>query len=89
MLYRLNAPRFAVRVWDEGGVVHDEADATLFEVTPAAAEVLRLLSLRPALDLPELAQQMFDGLPEPEDLAALEAALAQLQQVGFVRSVPA
>lgn len=81
----LNATRFNFRVWDDGCVVHDHADGSLYALTPVAGELLGHLASRPSgLSLPELSELML-GQPEPEDDALMAELIAPLSDLGIVR----
>jgi hypothetical protein len=84
--YTLNAPRFDFRCWADGGVVHDASDASLYEVTLAAAEVLRILREVGASSTQEISEQLMAGeAMAPGDVALVDELVQQLAAWGAVR----
>ncbi len=90
MVYALNQPRFAFRLWPEGCVAHDEADGSLYELTVAAGEVLSVLQRQPSSVAPDqLAHELLGDDLQPGDLDLVQHLLVQLCELGIVRSASA
>ncbi len=83
--YVLNTARFAYRRWADGGVVHDVADASVYQITPVAAEALDCLSDAGALPAHELAHRLLGEPPEDTDLVLIDGMLQHLCDLGVVR----
>ena len=84
-LYAFDAGRYAVRAWpDQGGVVYDDADATLYEVSPLACEVLTLLHGQPARTAAHLVRSLIGEAPDEEEVRLMEEMLGQLVYLGVL-----
>lgn len=91
MKYVFNAARFGLRGWEgQGGVVYDEADSTLYEVSESAFLLLRSLQqgAQPQSAL-ELAQDLLGEPPEGVDVALVEAVLDDFRKMGAVTCLAA
>jgi hypothetical protein len=87
-LYAFDAGRYAVRAWpDQGGVVYDEADATLYEVSPLACEVLTLLHGQPASTATDLVRSLIGEAPDEQEVLLMEDMLDQLVELGVLTSL--
>lgn len=86
MRYAFNSSRFGLRGWvGHGGVVYDDADSTLYEVSESAFQLLTLLKQGDmAHTSAQLAQALIGEAPEDEDLALVDAALGELIKMGVV-----
>jgi len=73
-----------VREYPDGGVVYDEADASLHALEPWAAEALLRLMQGPPLAVAELADALVGGHANADDRAALDEALQQFAARGWV-----
>ena len=84
--YAFNAPRFTLRGWEgQGGVIYDDADSTLYEVSESAFQLLTLLKQGDmAHTSAQLAQALIGEAPEDEDLVLVDAALGELIKMGVV-----
>jgi len=88
--YTLNQPRFAFRHWDDGCVAHDEADGSLYELTPAAGLVLtELQAMGGQADGMALASKVLQAQPEHDDIQLIQELMVQLGELGIVRLEPA
>lgn len=86
--FSLNRPRFDFRAWEDGGVVHDNADASLWEITASSAAVLAHLRLAGGrASLEQIARALFGEDFTPEDVPLVATALEGLQSLGVVRMV--
>jgi hypothetical protein len=83
--YALNPSRFAYRRWPDGGVVHDVADASLYQITPVAADALDVLASAGPLPAHELAHRLLGEAPDESDLALIGGMLQHLCELGVVR----
>lgn len=73
-----------MRCWSEGGVVHDEADGSLYEITPVAAELMAMIAQHPG-ETPDLhAQRLLDQSATPAECEQVAALLAALAEQGFI-----
>lgn len=87
-LYAFDAGRYAVRAWsDQGGVVYDDADATLYEVSPLACEVLALLHGQPASTATDLVRSLIGEAPDEQEVILMEGMLDQLVELGVLTSL--
>lgn len=86
MQYAFNSSRFALRGWaGQGGVVYDDADSTLYEVSDAAFELLSLLKRGDASQSAEqLAHALVGEPPEDVDVELVSSVLGNLRQMGVV-----
>lgn len=83
--YAFDRTRFAVRAWpDQGGVVYDGADATLYELSALACEVLSLLQAGEVCTAAALAQHLIGETPDAEEVLLMEDMLAQLVDQGIL-----
>lgn len=99
--YAFNSSRFALRGWPgHGGVVYDEADSGLYEVSEAAFELLSLLKHGPApgavnaastagQTAPQLATALIGEPPEEADIALVTSLLDNLRAMGVVTCLSA
>ncbi len=91
MKYAFNAARFGLRGWDgQGGVLYDEADSTLYEVSESA--FLLLNSLMQQVNPPsaqELAQELLGEPPEDVDVSLVTAVLDDFRKMGAVTCLSA
>jgi hypothetical protein len=96
MRYAFNSSRFALRGWaGHGGVVYDDADSALYEVSESAFELLSLLRdrrHRPAQEAadalgqtaPQLACALMGEAPDDSDIALVTSVLDNLKAMGVV-----
>lgn len=96
MQYAFNSSRFALRGWaGHGGVVYDDADSALYEVSESAFELLSLLrdrQRRSAVETteaagqtaPQLAYALMGEAPEDSDIALVTSVLDNLKSMGVV-----
>lgn len=85
-LYSFNADRFLVRGWDgQGGVVYDEAESTLYELSASAFDLLSTLARGVSATAIELAQDLMGEVPEELDVSLVEGVLRPLVTIGVVR----
>jgi hypothetical protein len=101
MQYAFNSSRFALRGWaGHGGVVYDEADSALYEVSESAFELLSLLKdgqSQPADEAghtagqtaPELASALIGETAEDSDIALVTTLLDNLRSMGVVTCLAA
>lgn len=101
MQYTFNSSRFALRGWaGHGGVVYDEADSALYEVSESAFELLSLLKdgrHQPADEaghtagqtVPELASALIGETAEDSDIALVTSLLDNLRSMGVVTCLAA
>ncbi|MDX9843493.1 MAG: hypothetical protein RBT42_07010 [Aquabacterium sp.] len=101
MQYTFNSSRFALRGWaGQGGVVYDEADSALYEVSESAFELLCLLKdgqRKPADDAgqtagqtaPQLASALIGETAEDSDIALVTSLLDNLRSMGVVKCLAA
>jgi len=96
MQYTFNSSRFALRGWaGHGGVVYDEADSALYEVSEAAFELLSLLKdgqhqsadeagHTPGQTALELAIALIGETADDPDIALVTSLLDNLRSMGVV-----
>lgn len=82
--YWPNAGRYALRGWPEGGVVHDEADGSLYEVTPVAAELMAMIADHPGGTADQYAQRLLDQSATPTECEQVAALMVTLAEQGFI-----
>lgn len=99
--YLFNSPRFGLRGWPgHGGVVYDEADSALYEVSESAFELLSLLKDAESRCSDEsrhaagqTAQQLACALigeaPEDADIVLVTSLLDNLRSMGVVTCLSA
>lgn len=88
--YTFVSGRFALRGWaGHGGVIYDEADSSLYEVSEAAYQLLSLAVSHTHRTAAQLAQLLLEELPQEDDVQLVESLLAQLAEMGVVRCLPA
>lgn len=83
------AADFAVRVWADGAVVYDEADASLHALNPIAGEAFSLLRAHLALTPHALASLLFRDEPQEDDVAMVEQLLSAFEHMGLIERLPA
>lgn len=85
LVFSLASPgRFHRRHWaGEGGVLYDDADASLRILTPVVAELLQHLEQGSATSA-QLAAALLGEAPEFEDIALVEQALERFVNMGLV-----
>ncbi|MFZ2298451.1 hypothetical protein [Aquabacterium sp.] len=96
MQYAFNSSRFALRGWiGHGGVVYDDADSALYEVSESAFQLLSLLKDRvnhspdqsgqtTAQTAAHLAGLLIGEAPEDTDVALVTSVLDDLRTMGVV-----
>lgn len=91
MQYTFNEARFALRGWPgQGGVVYDDADSTLYEVSDSAYELLQLLQRgRSPQSVVALAHALVGEPPEDLDLELVTSVLNDFAKMGVVTCLPA
>lgn len=94
--YAFNSPRFALRGWaGHGGVVYDEADSALYEVSEAAFGLLSLLDDGPnhpaggasqttGQTASQLASALIGETAEDSDIGLVTSLLDNLREMGVV-----
>ncbi|MBP7132050.1 MAG: hypothetical protein KBA70_04730 [Aquabacterium sp.] len=89
--YAFNAPRFTLRGWEgQGGVIYDDADSTLYEVSDSAFELLSLLQGSPNSQTSmQLAHALLGETPEDMDVALVTSVLGDLRKMGVVTCLSA
>lgn len=91
MGYVFNVNRFSVRGWaGQGGVVYDDADSTLYEVSDASCQLLMLLKQAySSQTVWQLAQALVGDTPEDVDVQLVASVLADFEKMGVVTCQPA
>lgn len=91
MKYTFNAARFGLRGWEgQGGVLYDEADSTLYEVSESAFLLLNSLWLQAdPQSAMELARNLLGEPPERVDVELVEAVLNDFRKMGAVTCLSA
>lgn len=91
MKYTFNAARFGLRGWEgQGGVLYDEADSTLYEVSESAFLLLNSLWLQAdPQSAMELACDLLGEPPERVDVELVEAVLNDFRKMGAVTCLSA
>lgn len=83
---RLNRPRFAYRAWDDGCVVHDSADSTMYAFTAETGALLNLLDAAGGIaSVQALAASLLGEPLTDEDCDLVQGVVDQLSQIGVVR----
>ena len=91
MKYTFNAARFGLRGWEgQGGVLYDEADSTLYEVSESAFLLLNSLWLQAdPQSAMELAHDLLGEPPERVDVELVVAVLNDFRKMGAVTCLSA
>lgn len=86
MQYAFNSSRFALRGWEgQGGVIYDDADSALYEVSDSAFELLLLLKRGTARQTAmQLAQALVGEPPDDVDVELVTSVLDDLRATGVV-----
>lgn len=64
--------------------MYDDADATLYEVSPLACEVLTLLHGQPARTAVDLVRSLIGEAPDEQEVLLMEDMLGKLVDLGVL-----
>ncbi|OOV07255.1 hypothetical protein RF819_11405 [Rhodoferax fermentans] len=81
------AKDLSLRIWSEGGVVFDDANAQLHELTPIAGEVLNQLLTGGSLTAHEILFNVLGEAPSAEEAVQMKQLLLHFKAMDIIECI--